>query len=44
MSLRKEQPGLEQIFTKALEAKGVHMLRGLIEGCVSEPSMIRGGR
>ena len=44
MSLRKEQPGLEQTLTKTLEAKGVHMLRGLIEGCVSESSMIRSGR
>lgn len=31
MSLRNEQPDLEQIFTKILEAKGPHMLRDIIE-------------
>ena len=43
-SLRKEQPDLERVFTGILEAKSAHMLKGLIEECVSESSMIRGGQ
>lgn len=44
MSLRREQPDLERVFTKILEARSAQILRGLVEECVRELSMIRAGQ